>query len=125
MKRLPFTIGIIMTLVGVYFFWLYFQILIFGDFISNLYLWILSLIVGILLISFGPGVMTWSYATSVQTSFKQIAKQKQWQVIQIPLVCPECGKEISIRSLEWIGDEEARCPFCSKDLDIQSSRSYM
>lgn len=125
MRRVPLAIGIIMLVIGLYFFWLYFQILWFGDFISNLSLWILSLVVGILLISLGPGVIAWSYATSIQTSFKQIAKQSQWQIIQIPLVCPDCGKEISVRSLEWIGDEEARCPFCSKDLDIRSSRSYV
>ncbi|TFG31073.1 hypothetical protein EU528_07130 [Candidatus Thorarchaeota archaeon] len=95
-----------------------------GDFVEQLYLWIVTLVIAILLISFGPGVMAWAYASSFQASYRQIAKQKQWQVIQIPLECSECGNEITLRSLEWIGDDEARCPFCSKDLEIRSSRSY-
>ncbi|TFG98811.1 hypothetical protein E4H12_04910 [Candidatus Thorarchaeota archaeon] len=124
MRKVPFIIGVLMILLGVYAFWYYFQILIYGDFIEQLYLWIASLVVALLLISFGPGVIVWAYATSYQTSYKQIAKQKEWQVLQIPLKCSECQNEISVRSLEWIGDDEARCPFCSKDLEIKSSRSY-
>ena len=54
----------------------------------------------------------------------KITKQKQWQVIQLPLKCSECQNEISVRSLEWIGDDEARCPFCSNDLEIRTSRTY-
>lgn len=112
-------------LAGVYSFWWYFQLMMSGEFIEHLYLWIAALVIALLLISFGPGVMTWAYATSYQASYRQIAKQKQWQVIQIPLECSECGNAISVRSLEWIGDEEARCPFCSKDLEIRSNKSYI
>ena len=123
-RRIPFIIGIIMIIAGIFFFWWYFQILWYGDFIENLWLWIISLIIGTLLISLGPGVIAWSYASSYRSSYKTIAKQKEWQVIQVPMKCPECQKEISIRSLEWIGDDEARCPFCSNDLEIRSSRSF-
>ncbi|MGY5881137.1 MAG: hypothetical protein RTV31_12855 [Candidatus Thorarchaeota archaeon] len=125
MRKVPFIIGIIMIAVGVYAFWLYFDILWHGDFLENLGLWIVTLVTAILLISFGPGLMAYAYASSYQSSYKTIAKQKQWQVIQIPLKCPECQNEISIRSMEWIGDDEARCPFCSKDLEIRTSRGYM
>jgi len=124
MRRVPFIIGIIMIVVGIFFFWWYIQILWYGDFLENLWLWILSLVVGILLISFGPGVMVWAYASSLQSSYRTIAKQKEWQVIQIPLRCSECQREISIRSLEWIGEDEARCPYCSNDLEIRSTRSF-
>ncbi|MFW9844528.1 MAG: hypothetical protein ACFFEV_08125 [Candidatus Thorarchaeota archaeon] len=125
MRKVPFIIGIIMISVGIYAFWLYFDILWNGDFLENLGLWIVTLVTAILLISFGPGLMAYSYASSYQSSIKTIANQKQWQVIQIPLVCPECQNEISFRSLEWIGDDEVRCPFCAKDLEIRTSRSYM
>ncbi|MGY5857959.1 MAG: hypothetical protein RTU63_01220 [Candidatus Thorarchaeota archaeon] len=125
MRKVPFAIGVLMILIGVYAFWVYFDILIWGDFLGNLGLWIAALVAAIMLISFGPGVMIWAYTSSVDSSYRTIAKQKQWQVIQIPLKCSECENEISIRSLEWIGDEEVRCPFCSKDLEIRTSRSYM
>ena len=124
MRKVPFIIGIIMIAMGVYAFWLYFDILLNGDFLENLSLWIVTLVAAILLISFGPGLMTYAYASSYQSSYKTITKQRQWQVIQIPLKCPECQNEISIQSLEWISDDEARCPFCSNDLEIRTSRSY-
>jgi len=124
MRRIPFIIGIAMIVIGVFFFWQYFQILWFGDFLENLWLWIISLVVGILFISLGPGVIAWAYASSLQSSYRTIAKQKEWQIIQIPMKCSECQGEISIRSLEWIGDDEARCPYCSNNLDIRSSRSF-
>ena len=124
MRKVPFVIGVLMILMGIYSFWWYFQILMSGEFIEQLYLWIAALVVAILLISFGPAVMAWSFVSSSQSSLKQIAKQQHWQVIQIPLECSECGNAISFRSLEWIGDDEARCPFCSKDLEIRSSRSF-
>jgi hypothetical protein len=126
MRKVPFAIGIIMMIAGVFLFWWWWQDLMFDDaWLDNLGWWIASLTGGILLISFGPGVIAYAYATSDQSTYKRIAKQKQWQVVQIPLKCPECQNEISIRSMEWIGDDEARCPFCSKDLEIRTSRSYM
>jgi hypothetical protein len=125
MRKVPFIIGLIMILVGIYSFWLYFDILWNGSLIDDLAMWITTLVIAILFVSFGPGVIAYAYASSYQSSYKTIAKQKQWQVIQIPLKCPECQNEISIRSMEWIGDDEARCPFCSKDLEIRTSRSYM
>ncbi|TFH08078.1 MAG: hypothetical protein E4H14_07170 [Candidatus Thorarchaeota archaeon] len=124
MRKVPFIIGVLMILVGIYSFWWYFQILMSDEFIEQLYLWIAALVIAILLISCGPGLMAWAYVSSYQSSYKRIAKQKEWQIIQIPLKCAECGNDISFRSLEWIGDDEARCPFCSKDLEIRSSRSY-
>lgn len=126
MRKIPFAIGIIMILAGIYSFWWWWDALMFGDaWLDNLFSWTIALMVGILLISFGPGVIAYAYATSYKSSIKTIAKQKQWQVIQVPLKCPECQNEISIRSLEWIGDEEVRCPFCSKDLEIRISRRYV
>ena len=124
MKRGAFIAGLAMLLVGIYSFYIYFRILWVGDFIENLTLWIITLVAGTMLISFGPGVMIWAYASSLESSYRQIAKQREWQVVQIPLQCSDCENEISIRSLEWIGDEEARCPYCSKDLEIRTSRSY-
>ena len=124
-RRVPFLLGVIMIIIGLYSFWWYFELLIFGDIIEQLSLWIAALVIAVLLTSFGPGVMVWAYGTSYQSSLKRIAKQNQWQVIQIPLECSECGNAISFRTLEWIGDEEVRCPFCSKDLEIRTSRSYM
>jgi hypothetical protein len=70
-------------------------------------------------------VMVWAYASSYERSYKQIANLTEWQFVQIPMQCPECGNELSVRSLEWIGDDEARCPFCSKDLEIRTSRSFV
>jgi DNA-directed RNA polymerase subunit RPC12/RpoP len=125
MKQGPFAFGIIMILAGVYSFWMYFQILWNGSFMEDIALWIITLVTAIMLISFGPGVIAWSFVTSSESAYRQIAKQKQLQVIQIPLQCSECQNEISIRSLEWIEDDEVRCPFCSKDLEIRTSRSYM
>lgn len=126
MRKVPFVIGIIMIILGGYSFWWWWMELMYSDtWIDNLFWWITALTGGILLISFGPGLIAYAYTSSYQSSYKRIAKQKEWQVVQIPLKCPECQNEISIRSLEWIGDDEARCPFCSKDLEIRTSRSYM
>ena len=124
MRKIPFVIGVIMMIVGGWMFVYWMDQLMWGDaWMDDLGLWITSLTVGILLVSFGPGVIAYAYATSYQSSYKTIAKQKQWQVIQLPLKCSECQNEISIRSLEWIGEDEARCPFCSKDLEIRTSRT--
>jgi len=126
MKKVPFAIGVLMMVVGGFLFWYWWDQLMWGDaWMDNLFWWITSLTLGILLISFGPGVIAYAYATSYQSSIKTIAKQKQWQVVQIPVKCSDCQNEISVRSLEWIGDDEARCPYCSKDLEIRTSRSYM
>jgi hypothetical protein len=124
MKRGAFIIGLVMMLTGIYFFWMYLDILWNGDFIDSLVLWIVSLVIGTILISLGPGVMVWAYASSYEASYKQIAKLTEWQFVQIPVKCSECGNDLSIRTLEWIGDDEARCPFCSKDIEIRTSRSF-
>lgn len=124
MRKVPFIIGVLMIVLGIYSFWWYFQILTSGEFIEQLYTWIATLVIAILLISFGPAVIAWACINSYQSSYKQISDQKQWQVIQIPVECSECGNAISFRSLEWIGDDEARCPFCSKDIEVKSSRSF-
>ena len=125
MRKVPVAIGVVMMVVGGWMFWYWMTQLMWGDFwLENLAWWITSLTVGILLLSFGPGAIAYGYATSYKSSYKTIAKQKQWQVIQLPLKCSECQNEISVRSLEWIGDDEARCPFCSNDLEIRTSRTY-
>jgi DNA-directed RNA polymerase subunit RPC12/RpoP len=126
MRKVPFVIGILMMLLGGYLCWWWWDALMWGDaWIDNLFWWITALTGGVLLISFGPGVIAFAYVTTPESSYKRIAKQREWQVIQVPLRCTECQNEISIRSLEWIGDDDVRCPFCSKDLEIRTSRSYM
>ncbi len=113
--------GVGMLITGVFFFWWSMQSLNNNTFLEDTLLWMLALTAGMTLVCIGPSVMLREYASSYQAPYKQIAKQKQWQVIQVPLKCAECGNAISIRSLEWIGEEEVRYPFCSKDLEIKRS----
>ena len=122
MRRGPFIIGVGMLVIGVYLLWLYLQSLSNGAFIDNWPFWMFVLMVGSFLFSFGPCEIVLAYTSSHQASNRQIVKQKLWQGIQLHLECSECGKEISIRSVEWIGEGEARCPFCSKDLEIRMSK---
>jgi cytochrome c-type biogenesis protein CcmH/NrfF len=125
MRRFPAVIGILMIFAGVYSFLVYFDILWNGNFMNDFALWIVALVAAILLISIGPGVIAYAYASSYQSSFKTIAKQKQWQIIQMPVKCSECQNQISFRSLEWISDDEVRCPFCSNELEIRTSSTYL
>lgn len=117
MKKGEFTIGVAMMVIGIYSFWLMVKM----DFRNNWLLWISALTIGMIFVSIGLSVMVAAYSSSNKRSFKRITKKKQWQVIQLPLECSECGNAISIRSLEWIGEEEVRCPFCSKNLEIRRS----
>ncbi|MCK4567824.1 MAG: hypothetical protein KAU48_11010 [Candidatus Thorarchaeota archaeon] len=117
MKKGEFTVGVAMLVIGIYSLWLMFTM----DFRNNLLLWISAIAIGMIFVSIGPTVMVVAYSSSDKRSFKRITKKKQWQVIQLPLECSECGNTISIRSLEWTSEEEVRCPFCSKDLDIRIS----
>jgi len=121
MSRNQFIKGVGMIVLGVYLLWWYVQSLSNGAFIDDWLFWMCVLIVGSILFSFGPCEIVLAYTSSHQVSNRQIVKQKQWQVTQLPLECSECGKEISIRSVEWIGEDEARCPFCSKNLEIRMS----
>ncbi len=121
MKRGAFIVGLAMLVTGGYLLWWSFQLLFTTTFFDYGILGMLALYSGIILPVVSLGVMLWAYISPNQALYRQIAKQKQWQVIQVPLKCAECGNAISIRSLEWIGEEEVRCPFCSKDLEIRRS----
>ena len=124
MKRGAFILGVAMLVIGGYSFWWSMQSLFNMSFMDDWISWIFSLVVGTIFVSLGPGVMVWAYASSYQASYRQNAKQKQWQLIQLPLNCSECSKDISIQSLEWIGDQEARCPYCSNVLEVRINSGY-
>ena len=79
--------------------------------------WTIYLVLGIVLVSVGPGVIVWALVSRYRTAYGQT----QWQVIRLPLVCPECSHTIEVHGLEWIGPDEARCPFCSYELDVRKS----
>ena len=110
-----------MTIIGGYLWWWSIQITYVDDF-DDVLLFMVALMVGSAFLTYGLGVIGWDIITSALGFKEQIAKQKEWQVTQLPLECSECGKEISIRSVEWIGEDEARCPFCSKELEFRISR---
>jgi hypothetical protein len=79
--------------------------------------WTLYLTFGIILVSLGPGVIAWAFASSLRTAHGQT----QWQTIHLPKECPECKHTLEVHSIEWIGPDEARCPFCSQELEIRKS----
>jgi hypothetical protein len=39
-------------------------------------------------------------------------KSKKW----LPVNCPHCGGSISVKSVKWITDYEAECPYCASIL---------
>ena len=80
-------------------------------------MWTIYLTIGIILISLGPGIIAWAFVDKHQTTYGL----GQWQVIQLPRTCPECKHALEIHSLEWTGPEEARCPFCTSQLQIRKS----
>lgn len=79
--------------------------------------WTIYLTAGIILFSVGPGVMAWAFTSEYPTVYGK----SNWQIIRMPQNCPECKNLIEIRSLEWIGPDEARCPFCSSQIEITRS----
>ena len=121
MGKRSYIIGILMLLVGGYLFLQSMAIIMTGSILDSWMTWTLYLTFGIILVSFGPGVIVWSYTKNYQAAYRSLANQTQWQMVQLPKTCTSCGNEIEIHSLEWIGPNEARCPFCSNEIEVITS----
>ena len=121
MVKASYIFGLGMLLVGGYLFLQSMVIIMTGDILDSWVTWTVYLTFGIILISIGPGVIVWTYTKSYQETYNRLANQTQWQTIQIPKTCSSCGNEIEVHSLEWIGPDEARCPYCSNELEVIKS----
>ena len=117
MRRGVFVLGLVMTLVGGYLFTMSMIMIINFTLDFDWTVWTIYLSLGIVLVSIGPGVLVWAFVSRYQSTYRQI----QWQVIRLPLECPECLHNVEIHSLEWIGPNEVRCPFCSFELEVRTS----
>ncbi len=117
MRKGALVAGLGMTLVGGYLFTMSMIMIINFTLDFDWTVWTIYLTLGIVLVSIGPGVIIWGIVSRYRTMYQQT----QWQVIRIPVECPECHHSIEIHSLEWIGSGEARCPFCSSELDVRKS----
>ncbi|TFG33320.1 hypothetical protein EU527_08455 [Candidatus Thorarchaeota archaeon] len=122
MKKNIILLSIIMLLIGGYMFLDSMLMISTGFILENWMVWTLYLTIGIILISFAPGLIVWGYSKDYQDSYSRLINQTTWQVIQIPSVCSFCQHEIAIHSLEWIGPDEARCPFCSNEIEVRTSQ---
>ncbi|TFG31954.1 hypothetical protein EU527_11235 [Candidatus Thorarchaeota archaeon] len=122
MNRGILIIGLIMLFIGSYMFLNSLLTITTGHIFDNWMTWTLYLSIGIILVSIAPGVLVWSYTKDIEKSHKKLLNQPSWQMIQIPLLCSSCHNEITIHSLEWIGPDEARCPFCSNEINVMTSR---
>ncbi|MFW9959577.1 MAG: hypothetical protein ACFFDV_01075 [Candidatus Thorarchaeota archaeon] len=117
MRKSALVGGLGMTLVGGYLFTMSMIMIINFTLDFDWTIWTIYLTLGIVLVSVGPGFLVWAFVRDYQKEYQQM----QWQVIRLPTECPECHHSIEIHSLEWIGPNEARCPFCSNELDIRKS----
>ncbi|MBN2229188.1 MAG: hypothetical protein JW779_06300 [Candidatus Thorarchaeota archaeon] len=115
MKRTALLAGIVLMLVGCYYFAVSMIMITSYTFDFDWTIWTLYLTIGIVLISVGPGIIAYAFAGNYSSRYEQV----KWQMIQLPISCPECDHPIEIHSLEWIGPEEARCPFCSNQIDVR------
>ena len=117
MRRGLLVFGLGATLVGAYLF-IVSMIMITGyAFDFDWMTWTIYLTLGSVLVSLGPGIIVWAFVSGYSSAYGQT----KWQTIRLPLECPECKHTIEVHSLEWIGPNEARCPFCSQELDIRRS----
>ncbi|TFF92482.1 hypothetical protein EU546_07495 [Candidatus Thorarchaeota archaeon] len=80
-------------------------------------IWTLLLTFGIIGVSIGPGVLIYVYAKSVQA--KYAVTYESQQTLSLPQYCPKCNNEVRVNQLEWIGEEEARCPYCSSEIPVR------
>ena len=110
--------GLVVTLIGVLAFWASMQML-FTDILSmDWALWTILLVIGSVGIGVGPVVAIVAYVKS--TVEKQTwAQTEPQQVYSLPRRCKECGSEIGLHHLEWIGPDEARCPYCSAAVPVR------
>jgi DNA-directed RNA polymerase subunit RPC12/RpoP len=121
MTRTSYVVGLGMLLIGGYMF-LESMVMVFtGSMLDSWMVWTIYLTLGIILVSIGPGVIVWAYTKQYQESYALLTNQTRWQSIQIPMTCSSCGNEIAIHSLEWIGPNEARCPYCSNEIEVRHS----
>jgi hypothetical protein len=111
------SLGLGITLVGGYLFTMSMIMITDIAFDFDWTTWTVYLVLGCVLVSIGPGVIAWAFVSRVQTGYGQ----SHWQMIRLPIECPECNHTIEIHSLEWIGPNEARCPFCSHEIDVRTS----
>jgi len=121
MVKASYVFGLGMLLVGGYLFLQSMVIIMTGDILDSWVTWTVYLTLGIILISIGPGVIVWTYTKNYQETYNRLTNQTQWQMIQIPKTCSSCGNEVEVHSLEWIGPDEARCPYCSNELEVIKS----
>jgi Zn finger protein HypA/HybF involved in hydrogenase expression len=49
---------------------------------------------------------------------------KNWQVVELPISCPECDSAIKVQDLDWIGPEAALCPSCRNQIDVHIDLMY-
>jgi DNA-directed RNA polymerase subunit RPC12/RpoP len=116
MKKWTLASGVAMTLVGGYLFTM--SMIMINDITIEFdwTAWTIYLTLGAILVSVGPGVIVWAFVSR----YRSMYNQTQWQMVLLPVECPECGHSIEIHSLEWIGPNEARCPFCSHEIDVRT-----
>ncbi|RDE13195.1 MAG: hypothetical protein C4K48_08965 [Candidatus Thorarchaeota archaeon] len=110
-------VGIVMLAIGGYSFTMSMLMITNMTLPFDWIIWAVFLAIGIILVSLGPSIIAWSFVSKHQAA-NELA---QWQVVQLPRICPECNHSLEIHSLEWIGPEEARCPFCSSQVQIRKS----
>lgn len=118
MKRNALFMGIIFFLVGGYLFAYSMIMIISGALFEDWGLWTIYLTLGIIFLSIGPGIIVWGFTKDYQESQSRLTNHPAWQTIRIPSACVECGNEVAVHSLEWIGPDEARCPFCSNRIEV-------
>jgi DNA-directed RNA polymerase subunit RPC12/RpoP len=87
-------------------------------------LWAIMLTLGMIGISVGPTVLILSWAQSINRNRLLAQGIEEQQTYTLPLRCPECSSELGLHHLEWIGPEEARCPYCSSSIPVRRSTSY-
>ena len=117
MKQGRVLAGLVVTVLGVLAFWASMQML-FTDILNmDWALWTALLVIGSVGIGVGPVVAIVAYVQSRVGQQSYLRSQPQ-QVYSLPLRCSECGNEVRLHHLEWIGPEEARCPYCSAVIPV-------
>jgi DNA-directed RNA polymerase subunit RPC12/RpoP len=120
-NRAAVLVGLLITVLGAWSFWTSMEMLITDILTMDWTLWTALLTLGILGVSIGPTVVILSWIYSVKQARLLAQGMEEQQTYTLPLRCPECKSEIDLHHLEWIGPEEARCPYCSSPIPVRKS----